>query len=254
MQSRYKVNYATIKQMDSKLKVTVMHMLRQGYDERLHSDKGTVNDVKLRENISRARANIFEYAFCNPWEYFVTLTLDKAKYNRHDLKKFHNDFVKFICNQRRNGTDVKFLLIPETHKDGSWHMHGFIMGLPEEELRLFTLEEKLPYYIRNKLQENQEVYDWNKYREKFGFCDLEPIRSREACAKYVTKYVSKSLAEDIKTLGAHLYYCSRGLKRAEIKAKGHFSDELKCPDYKNEYCSVKWYPVGKLDTLLQNIV
>lgn len=254
MQSRYKVNYATIKQMDNKLKVTVMHMARQGYDERRFSEKGTVNEEKLTENISRARANIFEYAFCNPWEYFVTLTLDKTKYNRHDLQKFHNDFVKFICNQRRKGIDIKFLLIPETHTNGAWHMHGFIMGLPEEELRLFTLEEKLPYYIRNKLQENQEVYDWNRYREKFGFCDLEPIRNREACAKYVTKYVSKSLAEDIKTLGAHLYYCSRGLKKAEIKAKGHFSQELKCPDYKNEYCSVKWYPVGKLDTLLQNIV
>jgi hypothetical protein len=241
--------------MNDKVKLTIMHALAQSYDDRAYSEKGTVNDNKLDENISRARSRIFEYAYCNPWAYFVTFTLDKTKYNRYDLEAFKKDFVKFICNlNRKEGVDIKFLLIPETHIDGAWHMHGFIMGLPSEELRLFTLEEHLPTYIRDKLKEGQQVYDWNKYRKKFGFCDLEPIRNHEACAKYVTKYISKSLAADITTLGAHLYYCSKGLKKAEIKAKGHFSGELKCPDYINEYCSVKWYPVGKLDTLLQGIV
>jgi len=255
MQSLYKINYATVKQYSNKIKLTVMSALATNYEDRAYSEKGTVNDKKLEENISRARAKIFEYAFCNPWDYFVTLTLDKNKYDRFNLETFQKDFARFIGHlNSNNGLNIKYLLIPETHIDGAWHMHGFIMGLPSDQLRLFNLKEHLPTYIRDKLKEDQAVYDWDRYRKKFGFCDLEPIRNNEACAKYVTKYVSKSLAADITTLGAHLYYCSKGLKTAEIIAKGHFSGQLKCPDYMNEYCAVRWYPVGELDTLLQGIV
>ena len=36
-----------------------------------------VNDEKLDSNISRARSRVYEYAMCNPWQHFVTLTLNK---------------------------------------------------------------------------------------------------------------------------------------------------------------------------------
>jgi hypothetical protein len=241
MQSRYKINYCTLKQYDNKLKLVVMNALSYKH-EKAYSEKGTINDRKLDENISRARSKIFEYAYCNPWEYFVTLTLDKTKYDRYDLELFQKDFGKFIRNlNTHQHLSIKYLLIPETHVDGAWHMHGFILGLPKQMLRLFTLKEHLPKYIREKLKNNQEVYDWDKYRKKFGFCDFEPIRNHEACAKYLDKNISKSLAADITTLGAHLYYCSKGLKSAEIKAKGQFSGQLNHPNFVNEYCSVKWY-------------
>lgn len=255
MQSKYKINYATVKQYKDQLKLTVMNAMANNYDERKHTEKGTVNELKLDENISRARSRIFEYAYCNPWDYFVTFTLDKTKYDRYNLEAFQKDFSKFIGHLNTHyGLHIKYLLIPEKHVDGAWHMHGFIMGLPIEMLRLFTLSEHLPEYIRNKLKQEQQVYDWDKYRNKFGFCDLEPIRNPEACAKYVTKYVSKSLATDITDLGAHLYYCSKGLKKAEIIAKGQFSGQLKCPSYINEYCAVRWYPNNELGTLLQGIL
>lgn len=254
MQSKYKTNYCTVRQMNDKLKLVVMATMAYP-DERAYSEKGTVNENKLDENISRARSRIFEYAYCNPWEYFVTFTLDKTKYDRYDLEKFQKDFSCFIKNMNRNnGLSIKYILIPETHKDGAWHMHGFIMGLPVDQLRLFTLNEKLPDYIREKLQSDQKVFEWMKYHKKFGFCDLEPIRNQEACAKYVTKYISKSLAADITELGAHLYYCSKGLKKSEIKAKGQFSGQLNHPNFSNEYCSIKWYSSKKLDELLQSIL
>ena len=57
------------------------------------------NDFKLDEAISRARSKIFELAICNPWDYFFTGTLDKDKYDRADLSKFHKDFTKWLQNQ-----------------------------------------------------------------------------------------------------------------------------------------------------------
>lgn len=198
---------------------------------------------RLANNLSRARSTIFELAICNPWEWFITLTLDPKKYDRTDLKKFSKDLSRFIRNYRaRHGVNVKYLLIPEQHKDGeSWHMHGLLMGLPESHLRLFQLEERLPRYIRYKLLSDQPVYEWEPYRKKFGFCDIEPIRNIEATSKYVTKYITKAFDNNVIESGGHLYYASQKLNRATVIAKGQFTNTEMDFDFENEYVLTKWY-------------
>lgn len=135
------------------------------------------------------------------------------------------------------------MIVPEQHKDGiNWHMHGFLIGLPEKHLRKFILEEQLPYYIRDKLENNQTVYDWVSYRKKFGFCNIEPIRDLEASAKYVTKYISKSMDSGIIQANGHLYYASQGLNRAEVTAKGYYNPQQAINfDFENEHVLLKWY-------------
>ena len=122
-------------------------------------------------------------------------------------------------------------------------MHGFLMGLPDEHLRLFTLSEKLPKYIREKLKNGQAVYEWEPYRKKFGFCDLEMIKDQFAVSAYVTKYITKDLDRTVKESGAHLYYCSQGLARSVVVFKGKANDGL-VYDYESDYNSVKWLPAG----------
>ncbi|WP_313181657.1 rolling circle replication-associated protein [Lacrimispora sp.] len=195
-------------------------------------------------NLSRARSTIYELALCNNWEWFLTFTLDPKKYDRSKLKIFHRDLARFIRKYReRHKINVKYLLVPEQHKDGiNWHMHGFLMGLPEEHLRQFTLEEQLPYYIRYKLLKNEPVYDWEAYRKKFGFCNLEPIRDLEASAKYVTKYISKSMDNGIIESKGHLYYASQGLNRAEVTVSGYYDPQQQVDfDFENEHVLLKWY-------------
>jgi len=174
------------------------------------------NESKLANNISRARSRIFEYAMCNDFEYFVTLTLNGGKRDRFDLQAFSKDFAQFVRNHRKQyDSNIEYLLIPETHKDGAYHMHGFIKGIPFDQLRIFTLDEKLSYYIRKKLKKNQPVYGWSEYADRFGHIVLDPIQDKERCAKYMTKYVSECMAETVTELGAHVYYVSRGLNIAE---------------------------------------
>lgn len=210
------------------------------FDNRSYTKKCTVNDKKLDCNIRRAKSKIQEYVMCNEWDMFITLTLDKTKYDRYNLKKFHKDLTQFIRIRNREAhNDIKYLFIPEEHKDGAWHIHGFIRGLDLSELRLFTLDEKLPLYIREKLSNGQEVYQWVKYYEKFGFCDLEPIRDKSRASSYVRKYITKELAQCVKETGAHMYYCSRGLKVAEIIQKGTVSAKYN-PTYIDEHVSVQW--------------
>lgn len=230
--SAYDYNVAFLKKYGDRYKVQVLKCVRKkGVSNANYNAKGTVNEKKLDCNIRRTKNAIKELVICNDWEYFITLTLDQKKYDRYNLQKFNKDLSQYIRDLRKKyETDIKYLLIPEQHNDGAWHMHGFLMGLPESELELFDKKQKLPYYILNKLEKGEEVYNWVGYQDKFGNCDLEPIRDKERVSSYVTKYVTKDLENSIQELNAKMYYCSRGLSRAKAVKKGCTSEMYK-PTY-----------------------
>jgi len=232
----------SIKQVGERFKVVEF-----SYDDtaaRCHVAKGSAeNEKKLANNLIRARTTVYELGACNPWELFVTLTLDKEKRDRHNLEKFHKDFARRIQNIKgKHGMDIKYMLIPEQHEDGAWHMHGFFMGLPMEQLHAFTLDEKLPHRIRQRLQQGKQVYTWNDYAQRFGFATMERVENREAAARYMLKYVTKDMARSVTDLGAHLYYASKGLKRAEVVAKGAAADvPMRDKAFRADFCIIDWF-------------
>mgnify|MGYP006894371750 CR=1 FL=1 len=201
-----------------------------------------VNDEKLDNHIARAKTKIFEYAACNEFDYFTTLTLNEKKYDRYNLGKFIKDLGQMIRNYRRDfKVDIQYLLIPELHLDGAWHMHGLFKGIPIEHLKLFTLEDKLPYRLRELIMEGRKIYNWEKYAEKFGWCTLEQVINQEAVSKYITKYIRKSLNTDLKReKEKKLYYISRGLKSAVKVKEGTINGQLTVPyEYENDYVKTK---------------
>ena len=243
---KFEYNITTVRSFNGRLKLVRHNALRTKGIEDVdqHTRKGSVSDVKSDNNISRAKNRVFELALCNPWNIFLTFTLDPKKYNRNDLGRFRKDVSQFVRDyNKKYGLAIKYLLIPEEHKKGGWHMHGFLMGLPDEHLRLFTLSEKLPKYIREKLKSGQAVYEWEPYRKKFGFCDLEVVKDQFAVSAYVTKYITKDLDRTVRESGAHLYYCSQGLSRSVVIFRGKANDGL-VYDYESDYNSIKWLPEG----------
>jgi hypothetical protein len=246
---KYKHDVVVLKDYGGRgCKMIIFKTLRtKGFEDVERSQKGSVNEEKLDQNICRARSEIFELAYCNDWQYFTTFTIDSKKFGRYDLEKYHKSFTQWLRNYNKKfGTQIKYLTIPEQHKDGAWHEHGFIMGLPPEHLRLFSPDEfksNKEGSIRDKLLHGIPVYDFPAYREKFGFCDFEPIRSPEAAAKYVTKYISKELSRSVTASGAHLFYHSIGLSKATLIKKGTLSCTQNAPawDYENDWVKVKWY-------------
>jgi len=259
IEPKYKYNQSILELFDNgdghkKIKLITMSILRTSGiedDEENYTERGTVNDEKLKNNIARTKSKIFELAFCNPWDWFFTGTLN-SKYDRTNLKDFHKNLTDYIKSYNRyHKTKIKFLLIPELHLDGkTWHMHGFLHDLPKEHLKRFKIGDKMGRALAKKVRNGEETYNWPAYAERFGFCDLEPIRNHEAVSKYVTKYINKNLANSVTELNAHQYYHSRGLKEAEIIKKGAMLANFDIvPDYANEYCSVAWLDYS--DELLQ---
>lgn len=246
---------------NKKIKLINMNCLRTSGIECELDDfiiRGSVNNEKLDESIIRSKNKIFELAYCNPWDYFFTGTLNPKKYDRTDLSKYHKDFTQWLRDQSKKLCNkIDFLLIPELHSDGkSWHLHGFIRGLPDSELKQFSIGDKMGKILADKVYNGDIVYNWCSYEKKFGFCDLEPIRNTEAVSKYITKYINKNIANSVKELNAHLYYHSRGLKMAETIKKGSMNWTNIEPSFKNDYCTVAWidYTDSTFDNILNRFI
>lgn len=168
---------------------------------------------KLEASLSRARRMVLEYALCNEWDWFVTLTLDPDKWNRFDLAGWHSAFMQWIRDGRKKGHDINFVLVPERHADGAWHAHGLFKGdVPLVSFReLYQRGENIPQKLCDA-----NFYNWQAYQQKFGFCSFGKIRNQVAVAFYVTKYISKSIGADISSAGVHLYWATRPLKKAVL--------------------------------------
>lgn len=175
----------------------------------LRSDDHRKNDVKLDNNFSRARSMVLQYALCNPWDYFFTGTIDRAKLDRYDLDTFASRLMQFIRDKRKKyRAKFQVLLVPERHQDGAWHIHGLVYGLPPEVLCPFA-----PPAPRHLIDGG--FLNWPDYMNKFGWCSLAPIRDPIATAYYITKYISKDIGQRSGDLGKHLYFHSRPLSKAE---------------------------------------
>lgn len=211
------------------------------------SSEDAEDEAKLRESIARAKQKIFELAFCNEWDYFFTGTIDQTKYDRNDLEQYHKELTKWLCNKARGKEKIEYLFVPELHKNGGWHLHGFILGIDANELVEYKRGMKMNASIFQKVQEGDEVYQWTSYDNKFGYSAIEPIKNTEAISKYIQKYMSKDLGVHVSKIGAHLYYHSRGLNFAEFVCVGSNTEELTLPppNFTSDYCKVWWLPYSE---------
>ena len=182
-------------------------------------------------NLSRARRAVMEYVACNDWQYFVTLTLSSS-YDREGLAAWRESFAHWLRNLRRSGRDIKYCFVPERHKAGGWHMHGVISGLLPADVVSFTAadigscETAADVKQRTAAALNGKGYKcWRAYSERYGYCSCAPVRDRQACARYITKYITKDMAAGVLDSGAHLYYTSRGLARAEVLDVGNLTSD-----------------------------
>lgn len=236
----YQEDITIVKQLgDNRLKVVNMSACRVSgleLDKEIEfSKKNSVNTEKLSNNIVRAKTRINELALCNEWTHFVTLTISKEKYYRYDLKVYYRDLSEFLHNFNRRRVPeqkVKYILIPELHKDGAWHLHGLIHGLQPTDL-----------YINNN-----GYLGWKEYEKRFGYISLGNIKDSDRVANYITKYITKEMDKNVRELGCHLYYCSKGLKVAEELYRGRA--ELLCDwdfEHPEGYCRIKTFDLEKDD-------
>lgn len=198
---------------------------------------------RFLSSISRARQRVFELASCNEFHYFCTFTLNAKLKDRDNLGEFRKSLTMLFRNINRSRDDehkIKYLLIPEQHKKGGWHIHGLLSGLSTDDLTEFKLSDNIPQKLKNTIKNGEKVYNFSRYADKFGFFTATKIKDKNACSVYLTKYITKDLGITLLSKKQHLFFASQGLKGREVLAKNcselpPFNDW----DFENDYVMIK---------------
>ncbi len=90
------------------------------------SGKKSEGDDMLR-SARRARSKLRRLALSNEFSHFATLTLDASKIDRYDPTTVQRALSNWCSNMvQRHG--LRYVIVPEQHKDGAWHFHGLVSG------------------------------------------------------------------------------------------------------------------------------
>lgn len=163
--------------------------------ERVLYKKSTDNEVRL-DNVKRTRESIYDIAMANDFEYFVTLTINSKDLDRYDRQEICKKLKIWLMNKvKRNG--MKYIIIPEEHKDGAIHFHGLMLG----DLKMVD--------SGHKTKKGQTIYNvgaWN-----YGFSTAVKL---EGPYERITNYVVKYITKDSKRIFGKSYFAGgKGLIR-----------------------------------------
>lgn len=164
----------------------------KGFEE--ITKKNNINDIDevQRISLSRTKRNIKEIALCNNFEYFATWTVDATKCDRYNLELSETKMRKLCKKIKRNNKNFKYIFISEKHKDGAFHFHGLV--------------KNIDLYINNNGYYSNVIFD------ELGYNSFSKIIDYNKTCNYITKYITKDC---IKNLHNQIYFCSKGLKKAE---------------------------------------
>lgn len=184
--------------------------------ERL-AESGSAAESQARSK-RRARAAVSDIALSNEFRYFVTLTLDKSKVDRYDVSEVTRKLNNWLDNNvRRRG--LKYILVPELHKDGALHFHGFFNdALPVVDSGTLDTGQGKPRKPRTEAQRRKLLADgahivYNIPAWRLGFTTaVELYGDYRAAVGYVCKYISKAAEKPC----GRWYYSGGDLSRPDV--------------------------------------
>lgn len=190
---------------------------------------------KFSQSYCRARSMVLQYALCNKWDFFITITVNPDDFDRWSLDEIYKYMSQWFRDYRKKyGYNIRYVLVPEHHKDGAWHFHGLISGICPSDVTAFV-----PGIHPQKLI----VAGYKNFPllgAAVGYVSLSELRNPVGAAFYVTKYVTKEHARS--GFYEHLYYCSRGLKTARPVADCYAYEPVleNALEFDNDFCACGW--------------
>jgi len=152
----------------------------------------------LERSMRRARAKLRRLALANDFKWFVTLTLDPEKVDSHDGAAVVKKLNAWASNAvQRHG--LRYLLVPERHKKGGIHFHGFFNdALPAVDSGTIRVPwAKKPKRPRSEAERAQWLQAggrivYNLPGWSLGFTTaMELYGDYPAAVAYVCKYIGK---------------------------------------------------------------
>ena len=93
-------------------------------DDKETEEEKLIHSLSVSTN--RSKNNLFRIARSNKWDLFITLTFDRELVDSSDYELVSKKVSKWLNNLKlRYCSDLKYLIVPELHKDKiHYHFHG----------------------------------------------------------------------------------------------------------------------------------
>lgn len=159
----------------------------------------------LEVSLNRTINQIYKYSRSNLWEYFVTLTFDPLKVDRYSYDECCKKMKNFLDSLRRKNPYLKYLGVPEQHRDGAWHFHFLMSNIDSSYYRYWKKDRRgNDIYILGQKDGEKWI---GIYR--YGWSTLTFVKYPERVSMYITKYITKGVIAT--TFGKKRYWCSKNL-------------------------------------------
>lgn len=149
---------------------------------------------------NRTKNKIYNYARDNVWEWFLTFTFDPKKvdsYNYDEVVECMSEYFRFI--RRNKNTDIKYLVVPEKHKSGRYHLHGVFSNI---DMSLWKFK-----FSGHTTKGGLPIYNINGF--PYGFTTATQVQSTIRVSHYISKYITKDMFDSIKN--KKRYWCTKNL-------------------------------------------
>lgn len=160
------------------------------------TDSATIDKLTKSIKSSRKRAldNLFGYALCNFWKYFVTLTFSPSFVNRDNDEDIKYHWQLFRQKLQYYFNDVTILAVPERHPtSGNLHLHCLVGSC---DLTPYLKIAYNPHTNKPIKSNGRQVYNLSLF--DFGFSTVVKCDSNQLkIVNYLTKYIIK----DFGTIG-----------------------------------------------------
>ena len=209
------------------------------YDHKHYVSDPLTKEFYLDCSRRRARRKIFDYIICNPFDCFITLTLDKSLIDRSDYGAVIKKLNDFLSNRVKR-KELIYVGVPELHKNGGLHFHFCVnssafklkdSGCVSVEGRKRPIKKTTAKRLKIPNEKCHTVYnvtDW-----KLGFSTaIMTYGDRGALAHYMRKELDKDCQKRltpegyVDKIGGRWYYSGGKLNKPIIKLDNRNFEEL----------------------------
>lgn len=200
-------------------------------------------EESIRRSQNRSKNMIYQIARSNNWDWYVTLTLNKDRVqDRLDYDKCIKDLSAWLRKMKNTrAPDLKYLIVPEEHKNGGFHFHGlfantgYILFIDSGKSCKVHTGDKVPIY---------NIVDYT-----LGFSNCSKVYKPECITAYICKYMTKEICEI--TFNKKRYLASRNCEKPETEVY-QISNEDKA-EFLSENCEnvkhLKDLKISKINTI-----
>lgn len=177
-----------------------------GFDSKYKSEVFVDDNIKRSKR--RAKSHLLDYALCNNFSCFVTLTLSGEKIDRTDYKAIIGKFSIWLDNRvRRQG--LCYVAVPELHRDGAIHFHVLCNDVLKvvDSGTVIRPNGGRPVKQATAIRQGYNITDcrtvYNITDWTLGFSTMyHTYGDVRAVANYIVKYITKG----DKKIGGRWYY------------------------------------------------